>query len=99
MKTNKPRLLDLFCGAGGAALDLLPGSAVNDACHRLFVEAKVPRKLTLACSLKRHLSQLDNLALCEFRRWIEAAGIVSSFTATFRPHVPKVFNLTSQEEM
>ena len=95
---SRPRLLDLFCGAGGAAL-VTPDQAVDDLERGLVIDpifaGQRPRRLAGAVAF----SNAPNLRPSEFGRRVAFSGEVGRHPTGLLAHVRKILSLGAQPQV
>ena len=87
---SRPRLLDLFCGAGGAGSSGAPYLPSNNVAYCLPIDVELTRKRTNRLSAKATLPHRNNLFRCELGRRIPLSGVMRCHATRFLPHVGKV---------
>lgn len=96
---SRPVLLDLFCGAGGAASDAAPSNALDDALNGLLIEPKGPTQRAQRLAIGVALAQSDHLAFNQFGCRIARANHHLPTNSATLPHVGKIVQLAPEPEM
>lgn len=91
------RLLDLFCGAGGAAMsDVTPCLTSNDACDCLLVEVEFTGERAHRNARGSLSAEVYYLGFRELRRMVGGADLAATGATRLLSHVDQVGGLASE---
>lgn len=96
---SRMKLLDLFCGAGGAGMSALPDSALHDLECGLVVDAELSGESASELAIAVPPAHLIHLRARQLRGGIPFPGVVGRNAARLLPHVFHVLGLGSQPKV
>jgi hypothetical protein len=96
---SRPRLLDLFCGAGGAASNVPPCFPADDSSDRRLIKAELSGQGAERHSSNSKKTQFPHSIFGQLRRWVGYTRHDFATPPCLFTHVKQIVELTSQHKM